>query len=191
MGRFSRPAWPTSGGDDYERYRREKFLEWMQADAAPPPNPWPQDVLHAVEVIREVADSPAYSADVGPEVLVARLARSAAGIVAYVEPVYLQVENERRSGQRELHGGEPWYFEPSVPTHVMRFEGATAFRRWAEGHQYSKITEAISSLHALLVAAYSLVELGDERDHAESNETQSLVELASDFIRTWEVARHP
>lgn len=205
-----RPSWPLSGSGDWERYRREKLEEQLRYWSSPENwgltqeefealgeqiNPWPQSVRAAVDEVRKVALGIDSESDVEPELLADRIAELVRPIVEYVEPLWLSLESqelEDRHRREEAAAQPPWYFEPHIPAHVMRWESANAFRRSLEKDaEAERQARQYWSIWSLWNAALSLAELHEELDVGGVDFVGRVEELAGNFMRAWELARHP
>jgi hypothetical protein len=205
-----RPSWPLSGSGDRERYRREKSEEQLRYWSSPeglgltqeefdalqePNNPWPRSVRAAVDEVRKVAHGIESDSDAEHDLLAGRIAELVGPIVEYLESLMNSMESqdlEDRRRREEAAVQPPGYLEPHIPAHVMRWEAADAFRRWAENYADAKRqARQVQSIRSLLNAATSLAEIHKELDVVGVEFTTRFKELADTFMRAWELAKHP
>lgn len=209
VGGSGRPSWPVSG-DDGERYRREKLEEQLphwsspeglgltleESEALQEQNdPWPRSVRAAVDEVRRVAHGIDAESDTKPELLAGRIAELIGPIVEYLESLMASLhsqEFENRRRREEAAAQPPWYFEPHIPAHVMRWEGADAFRRSsANDADDERQAQQYWSIWSLLNAALSLAEIHEQPDVEGIASPMRVNELADIFMRAWELAKHP
>ena len=210
MSGSGRPPWPLSGGDDWERYRREKLEEQLRYWSSPEGvgltqeefealqeqnNPWPQSVRAAVDEVRKVANGFDFESDAKPDLLAGRMAELVGPVVEYLESLMISLESQRiedRRRREEAAVQPPWYFEPHIPAQIMRWESANAFRRSSENDANAEIqTRQYWSIWSLFQAALSLAEIHEELGVEGIDFAIRVKELADTFMRAWELARHP
>lgn len=210
MSGSGRPSWPLSGSGDRERYRREKLEEQLRYCSSPEGlgltqeefdalqeqnNPWPRSVRAAVDEVRKVAHGIDSDSDAKPDLLADRIAELVGPIVEYLESLMnslesQEFENRRRREEAELQ--PPWYLEPHIPTHVMRWEATDAFRRSSENDADAKRqARQYWSIWSLFNAATSLAEIHEELDVVGVDFATRVEEVAGNFMRAWELAKHP